>query len=121
MSVNTVKNPSSPVNPNSIQTADLGKAEKTSSKSGAQAYAKAQNPPSVKEAANVQISQRAKELSLAKKIAEDTPDIREDKVAHFKELIKNGEYKPESEKIANAMLQEAMKDEIAMDPNVVFR
>ena len=124
MSVNSVKNSPSVITPNSIQTADSGKAEKAEKaapKSGAAAYAKTNSQPSVKEAANVQISQRAKELSLAKKIAEETPDIREDKVSHFKDLIDNGEYKADSEKIANAILQEAMRDEVSKDPSFIYK
>lgn len=121
MSVQTVKNSPSVVNPNAIQTADPGKAEKVAPKNGAAAYAKTQNSPSVKEAANVQISQRAKEMSLARKIAEETPDVREDKVAKYKDLIGNGQYKADSETIANAIAHEAMKDEIAMDPSIIFK
>ncbi|KAB8037818.1 flagellar biosynthesis anti-sigma factor FlgM [Silvanigrella paludirubra] len=121
MSVNNVKNSPNVVNPNSIQTSDTGKAEKASPKNAAAAYAKAGNPPSVKEAANVQISQRAKEMSMAKKVAEETPDVREDKVAQFRDLIEKGEYKADSEKIANAIVQEAMRDEIARDPGIVLR
>ncbi|APJ04367.1 flagellar biosynthesis anti-sigma factor FlgM [Silvanigrella aquatica] len=121
MSVNSIKNSPSVVNPNAIQTADPGKAERAAPKSGAAAYAKANNNPTIKEAANVQISQRAKDMSLAKKIADETPDIREDKVAHFKDLIDKGEYKADSEKIANSILQEAMRDEIARDPSFIYK
>lgn len=121
MSVSNVKNSPSVVNPNSIQTADPGKTEKASPKNGTAAYSKAGNPLSVKEAANVQISARAKEMSMARKIAEETPDVREDKVALYKELINKGEYKADSEKIANAIVQEAMKDEISKDPSIILR
>ncbi len=121
MSVQNIKNSPTIVNPNSIQTAESGKAEKAAPKSGTTAYAKANNSPSVKEATNVQISARAKEMSMARKIAEETPDVREDKISHFKELINKGEYSPDSEKIANAIVQEAMRDEISRDPNIILK
>jgi negative regulator of flagellin synthesis FlgM len=121
MSVQNIKNSPTVVNPNSIQTADPGKVEKAAPKNGSAAYARANNPPSVKEAANVQISARAKEMSLARKIAEETPDVREDRVAHYKDLIDKGEYSPNSEKIANAIVQEAMRDELSRDPNIILK
>ncbi len=121
MSVQNVKNSPTIVNPNSIQTAETGKAEKAAPKSGSSAYVKANNPPTVKEAANVQISARAKEMSMARKIAEETPDVREDRIAHYKELIDKGEYRADSEKIANAIVQEAMRDEIASEPNIILK
>lgn len=124
MGVNGVKNSPNLANPNAIQSADPGKVDKTDKanvKNAAANYAKNAAPPSVKEAANVQISQKAKEMSLAKKIAEETPDIREDKIAYFKDLIDKGEYKVDSDKVANAMVREAMRDELAKDPGVVFR
>ena len=40
---------------------------------------------------------------------------------YFKDLIDKGEYKVDSDKIANAMVREAMRDELAKDPGVVFR
>ncbi len=125
MAVNGVKNSPNLANANAIQSADPGKIEKTDKANvknvAAANYAKNAAPPSVKEAANVQISQKAKEMSLAKKIAEETPDIRDDKVAYFKDLIDKGEYKVDPDKIANAMVREAMRDEIAKEPGVVFR
>ncbi|MGY3805235.1 flagellar biosynthesis anti-sigma factor FlgM [Pigmentibacter ruber] len=122
MAVNGVKNSANLAN--AIQSADAGKVEKPEKaniKNAAANYAKAATPPGIKEAANVQISQKAKEMSLAKKIAEESPDIRDDKVAYFKDLIDKGEYKVDSEKVANAMVREAMRDELAKDPGVVFR
>ncbi|BBH52354.1 flagellar biosynthesis anti-sigma factor FlgM [Fluviispira sanaruensis] len=121
MSVNTVKGSGVITNPNAVAAPEAAKAEKAAPKSSAQAiYAKVKDAPSVKDAANVQISPRAKELSMAKKIAEDTPDVREDKVAQFKEQINKGEYKPDSGKIADGILREAIRDEIAKDPSIIL-
>ena len=126
MSVNQIgnKNP----NATSPAAAGLGQANATNetaktqvaSKAAAAAYAKQSSTPLVSDAANVQISAKAKEMSLAKKIVEDTPDVREDKIAHFKDLIAKGKYKPDAGKIADGMMREAMKDELAKDPDVAL-
>ena len=52
----------------------------------------AAQPTSESSAAKVSVSQRAKDLSIAHKAIRDTPDVREDKVAHFKALLEKGEY-----------------------------
>jgi negative regulator of flagellin synthesis FlgM len=75
---------------------------------------------SVKDAANVQISQKAKDLNLIKKTMSETPDVREDKIAHFKELIASGKYKPDSGKIADGILKEALMDDLAKTPDVAL-
>jgi negative regulator of flagellin synthesis FlgM len=80
----------------------------------------AKSSPSVKEAANVQISQKAKDLSLIKKTLDETPDIREDKIAHFKELIASGKYKPDAGKIADGILKEAVMDELSKTPDIAM-
>jgi len=80
----------------------------------AAAYGKvAKNAPTLSNAANVQISDKAKEINLAKKVVEETPDIRQDKVDHYKNLIANGQYKVDAEKIAGGIVAEAVKDEMS--------
>jgi flagellar biosynthesis anti-sigma factor FlgM len=68
-------------------------------------------------AAGVQISPRAREINLARKIVDETPDIREDKVAKFKELIAKGEYKPDAANIADGVIKEAIRDELSKNDN----
>lgn len=69
---------------------------------------------------NVNLSPEAKSMAEARKkaldIAKSTPDIREDKVADFKRRIESGEYNPSAENIADGMLREAIKDEVAKNP-----
>lgn len=89
-------------------------------KAAANAYSQVARTPTVKDAANVQISPKAKEMSLAKKIVDETPDVREDKVAKFKELIAKGEYKPSADKITEGILKEALKDELSKTPEVAL-
>jgi negative regulator of flagellin synthesis FlgM len=66
---------------------------------------------------NVQVSSEAKEMEAAHRkafdIAKGTPDVCQDRVADLKSQIKNGTYKPDSGKIADGMLREAIKDQMA--------
>jgi flagellar biosynthesis anti-sigma factor FlgM len=89
-------------------------------KSATQGYAKVGATPLVKDAAAVSISPRAKEMSLARALVDETPDVREDKVAEFKKRIASGEYKPDAGRIADGILSEAMKDEISKKPDVAL-
>ncbi len=69
---------------------------------------------------NVNLSSRAKEMAESRKkameIAKNTPDIREDRVADLKKRIEAGEYKVDAGNIADGMLREAIKDELAKNP-----
>ncbi len=66
---------------------------------------------------DVQLSPEARDLAAARakahQIANDTPDIREDRVAELKAKIEKGEYKVDPEKIADGMMREAIKDRLA--------
>lgn len=57
---------------------------------------------------------KAAEMQKAKQIAQDTPDIREDKVAAIKERIKNGTYQLDSGLIADGILREAIRDHLTL-------
>ena len=114
MAIHNVKGDTPLPGASSAASSGAAKSEKTAKSSAAGSYAKAAtNHPSVKDAANVQISPRAKEMSMARKIAEETPDVNEEKVAKYKELIAKGEYKPDAGKIADGIAKEALLDEHA--------
>ncbi|MDL1962759.1 MAG: flagellar biosynthesis anti-sigma factor FlgM [Deltaproteobacteria bacterium] len=59
----------------------------------------------------VVLSSKAREIQEAKKLLNSLPDIREEKVAHLKEQIKNGTYHIEGDKIAVKMLNESLSIE----------
>lgn len=67
---------------------------------------------------NVALSDKAKEMSEARQkaleIARNTPDIREDKIANLKKRIEAGEYKVDAGQIADGMMREAIRDELAL-------
>lgn len=63
------------------------------------------------------ISSEALELARAREkaldIARSTSDIREERVAELKNKINSGEYKIDAGKIADGILMEAIRDELA--------
>ena len=57
-------------------------------------------------APGAEISGKAKDFAKAHSIAAATPDVREDRIAELKKRIAAGEYKIDSEKVAEKMLSE---------------
>jgi flagellar biosynthesis anti-sigma factor FlgM len=104
--------------PSAAKTEGAGKSSRVSS--AASAYLKQAERPTTENAASVSISPKAREMSLARKIVDETPDIREDKVAEFKQKLANGTYKPDAEKIAAGILNEAIKDELSKTPEIAL-
>ncbi len=68
-------------------------------------------------AADVKISGGAKDRAAAASkafdIAKNTPDVREDRVAALKAQIDAGTYQPDSGKIADGILREAVREHLA--------
>ena len=66
---------------------------------------------------NVSLSGKAQEMMIARKkamaIARDTSPIREDKVAEFRDKIKNGTYSLDAGNIADGIMKEAIRDELS--------
>lgn len=127
MAVNSVSgNSNAPVSPSTTRapsdnkSANVGSSEvRETARSGAGQYAKAASRAQ-SGAAEVSISSRAKEMAAANRVVRETPDVREDKVEHFKKLIANGDYKPDAGKIADGIAREAIRDELSQDPEVAL-
>jgi negative regulator of flagellin synthesis FlgM len=60
--------------------------------------------------------ERAQSMQKAFDIAKNTPDVREDRVKQLKEQIDNGTYQVDSGNIADGMLREAIKEQLAESP-----
>ena len=75
---------------NSKSKVDTAKSEKTSD-------------------AKVDVSQRGKESARAKKIATDTPDVRDERVAELKRRIESGNYKVDANAVADRMVDEHLR------------
>jgi len=59
----------------------------------------------------VELSDRAKQVQAASKIANSFPEVREDKIARIRNQIETGTYQIDANKIATAMLKEAFSEE----------
>ena len=59
----------------------------------------------------VSLSSTSKDVKLAKRAIENSPDIRKEKVGRLKEQIKQGTYDVSGEKIAEKMLNESLLGE----------
>ena len=54
----------------------------------------------------VTVSHDARLLAEANRVAQDTPDVRTDKVASLRIQVQNGTYRPDSRLIASALINE---------------
>lgn len=59
----------------------------------------------------VELSDRAKQVQAASKIANSLPEVREDNIARIRNQIETGTYQIDANKIATAMLKEAFSEE----------
>jgi len=59
---------------------------------------------------NVELSNNVKDYSQIKKVLENIPDVREDKVQQLKKQISEGTYNVNGEKIATKMVSESLLD-----------
>lgn len=71
--------------------------------------ADALNSSSLAESSRVELSPRAQEAKRIKELAMSTPDVDEAKVAKFRKLIDEGNYKVDAEAIADKMVDEHLK------------
>jgi negative regulator of flagellin synthesis FlgM len=58
------------------------------------------------DSAKVDLSDRAQEMKKLKELAMQTPDVNMEKVRRFQELIDKGNYKVDSKKVADKMVEE---------------
>ncbi len=58
----------------------------------------------------VDLSTRAKDIQLAKKVLESLPEIREEKVQELKDRIEKGLYNVDGGKVADKMVGESLLD-----------
>lgn len=72
-----------------------------------------QDKPSAGQGDNVNISSRAKELNKLKGMADSTPDVRSDMVVRLKTQIENGDYSVDAGKVAEKMIERALRDIIS--------
>jgi len=59
----------------------------------------------------VEISSLSLDMVKFRRLVEEIPDIREDLVRAFKEMIEKGEYNPPMEKVVESMIRRMMADD----------
>lgn len=100
-----------PTNSAPIQNTDTASAKKTE-KLKANAYESKDAQPSVStktDSASAEISSKAKDMAKAKQVANDTPDVREAKIAELREKIQNKKYDVSSSAIADKLVDDHIR------------
>ncbi len=90
----------------STQTEGLKKAEQSAKTERASQVEKLAKQQGSSAPVAPQISSRGKEMAKAAAIASGAPDVREDRIAEIKKRLAAGEYKIDSDAIAEKMISE---------------
>ena len=61
---------------------------------------------------NVELSRAAGELKRTRKVLEEVPDVRQEKIERIKNQIENGTYEIKSDKIADKMVKESLMNDL---------
>jgi len=99
-------NPSASQNIQGTQTEGLKKTEQTAKPERARPVEKTAPNPASAGAGRAEISDKAKGFAKAHAVAAATPDVREDRIAELKKRIAAGEYKIDTDAVAEKMLSE---------------
>lgn len=67
-------------------------------------------PPAPKSADAVEISAKARDLARVKKMLESVPELRGELVIRLKTDIANGDYNVDASKVAEKMIERALRD-----------
>ena len=91
-----------------VDTGKTGKAGKTESPTTARAKgaAEAETRAQIKDSTSVNLSPRAQQMQKAKEIARGDDGIDEARVARLQKMIDEGNYKVDSDKIADRLVEE---------------
>ncbi len=90
-----------------LQEAQSANQSKRTDKASAAAKSKNGNPVARTEgSANTEISSRAKEMAQAKSVAAQAPEVRNDRIERLKQMIAEGKYKVDADKVAERMVKE---------------
>lgn len=95
------------VNSNASQLQGLATQKAQDAKKGKESLLENLGSKNVKQdSARVELSERAQDMKKAKDIAKNAPDVNLDKVKKFQALIDSGNYKVDSKKVADKMVDE---------------
>ena len=92
----------------SKSTSKAAQAKKTGKAAEGQAQGKAQSADSAA-SSKAELSAKGREMSQAKAVASDAPDVREEKIAELKRRIQEKRYQVDSTKVADKMVDDHLK------------
>lgn len=99
------------IHPNASQTSQLDVYRQRSERAGdagGGSDARAKSAASESRSDHVTLSSEARLMSEAGRVARESSDIRQERVAALKAQVEAGTYQPDNRKIAEAMLREDM-------------
>jgi negative regulator of flagellin synthesis FlgM len=99
-------NPGVSQNIQGTQTEGLKKSDATAKPDRAKQAEEAAKSRGLPSNPGAEISDKAKDLAKAYAVASATPDVREDRIAELKKRISSGDYKIDSDKVADKMISE---------------
>lgn len=99
-------NPGVSQNIQGTQTEALKKSEQTAKPERSRGIDTATKTSESMAPAKAEISDKARDLAKAYAVASATPDVREDRIAELKKRIASGDYKIDSDKVADKMISE---------------
>ena len=110
----------SPSSSNSIQASDLSSTDKTEKSEKARKTGKADEAEksgkgvssSAAASSKTELSAKGREMAQAKAIANDAPDVREDKIDALKRRIAAGKYGVDADALADRMVDDHLKSGI---------
>jgi negative regulator of flagellin synthesis FlgM len=88
------------------QTEGLKKSEQAAKPERARQIEQVSKNKNVEGSARAEISDKARDFAKAHAAASSAPDVREDRIADIKRRIAAGDYKVDSDKVAEKMLGE---------------
>lgn len=91
-----------------LDAGKAGKADAAALKKDINSIGANGGKPSVKDSANVNVSERAQMMAKAKEIASSPMTVDEAKVARLQKLIDEGKYKVDADAIADRLIDEHM-------------
>ena len=97
-------------NSSPIQANDAGSAKKSERVKGAGEGVVEQKPTSrTTSDASSEISSKAKDMAKAQQVAQDTPDVRESKIAALREQIQNKKYNVSASDISDRLVDDHLR------------
>lgn len=99
-------NPGVSQNIQGTQTEGLKKSEQTAKPDRARQAEQVAKSRGISDTKAPELSDKGKDLAKAYAVASATPDVREDRIAELKKRIASGDYKIDSDKVAEKMIGE---------------